>query len=87
MVFKSVVSLTVVVAASSVALGWLAGGHSNHGANGYPTEIEHPEAGLPPDAHEKTEFAFARLRTNRFGPDLRFIVGEPTHRSRNGSSF
>ena len=34
----------------------------NRGSEAYPYEIEHPESMLPPDADEKTEFAFARLR-------------------------
>lgn len=35
----------------------------NLGVQNYPDEIEHPEMlGVPPDADEKTEFAFARLR-------------------------
>jgi len=28
----------------------------------FPDEVEHPETGLPSDANEKTEWAFARLR-------------------------
>jgi hypothetical protein len=34
----------------------------HRGVEDYPNEIEHPESALPPDADEKTEFAFARLR-------------------------
>jgi hypothetical protein len=37
------------------------------GSGAYPYEIEHPETGLPPDAHEKAEFTFARLRYPSFG--------------------
>ena len=47
--------------AASLAM-WATGGLADRGANAYPHEIEHPEAGLPPGADEKTEFAFTRLR-------------------------
>jgi hypothetical protein len=39
----------------------------NRGVDAYPMEIEHPETEIPPDADEKTEWAFARLRYPSIG--------------------
>ena len=45
---------------------WAAGQAVNQGVELYPDEIEHPEANLPADGDEKTEWAFARLRYPTF---------------------
>lgn len=38
----------------------------NIGVDAYPGEIEHEETAIPPDADEKTEWAFARVRYPSF---------------------
>ncbi len=45
---------------------WAAGQAVNQGVEFFPDEIEHPEANLPADGDEKTEWAFARLRYPTF---------------------
>ncbi len=45
---------------------WAAGQAVNQGVELFPDEIEHPEANLPADGDEKTEWAFARLRYPTF---------------------
>ncbi len=55
-------SLVLVLCCVSSAALWGAGHFLNRGVEDYPDEIEHPESQIPPDADERTEFAFARLR-------------------------
>lgn len=56
--------LAIPVVLLAAALGVWAG--VNRGVDNYPDEIEHPETDIPPDADEKTEWAFARLRYPMF---------------------
>jgi hypothetical protein len=62
---KHLRSVAFAVASSAAVYAWVVT-PSNRGAEAYRNEIEHPEAMPPPDADEKTEFAFARLRYPSF---------------------
>jgi hypothetical protein len=63
---------TIVLTLTGTLAVWVAKGAINRGAEAYRYEIEHPEAESPPDADEKTEFAFARLRYPSFATRFRF---------------
>jgi hypothetical protein len=52
----------ILVIAGLFGLSLWAASQVNRGVEAFPYEIEHPESALPPDANEKTEWAFARLR-------------------------
>jgi len=66
MTLKRGAGFALAVILSAVAVARVAGTVGNRGASAYPFEVEHPDIGPPPDADEKTEFAFARLRYPSF---------------------
>ena len=59
-------ALALVLTCAAGVSVWAAKSVIDYGAEAYRFEIEHPEATPPPDAGEKTEFAFARLRYPSF---------------------
>jgi hypothetical protein len=60
------IAVVLVLACAAAVSIWGARIVQEYGAEAYRDEIEHPEAMPPPDAGEKTEFAFARLRYPSF---------------------
>jgi Domain of unknown function (DUF4159) len=72
MQLRSLLVIVLVLTAAAGVSVWAARTTMEYGAEAYRFEVEHPEAVAPPDAGEKTEFAFARLRYPSFSSRYTF---------------